>query len=178
VGARAAKAKLPIEVTDDALKQAGAKVMHQGQVTCFNGQAVYLAAGRVERYLADVEVQVVPSLALAIVNTTTDVIFCGALLQVRPMLFADRDSATLDVFAEVGDLEEVRVKRLPPIRGKAAGDATLLEAHVELPRIAIHSLHTAITAPLGKSVLVGGMTDPQAKKGEMLYLVLKVSASK
>jgi hypothetical protein len=175
VDGRAAKSKLPVEVAEGALKKSGARIAYQAQVTCFNGQAVYVAAGRVEGYVADVEVQAVPNLTVA--NTTSGVVFCGAVLRVRPMLFTDRDCAVLDVYAEVGDLEEVRVKRLA-IRGKAARDATLPEAHVEIPRIATHSLHTAITAPLGKSVLVGGMTDPQAKKGEMLYLVLKVSASK
>jgi len=85
-------------------------------------------------------------------NTAADEMASGAFLQVRPTILPDRDAAMVDVIAEV--------------------------SKVKSPEVAYHIVHTGVVVPLGKTVLLGGMTAPNAKKGEVMYLVLRVSATK
>jgi hypothetical protein len=39
----------------------------------------------------------------------------------------------------------------------------------------LHTLHTSVRAPVGKPVLVGGMTLAHGPKGKSVYLLLQVS---
>jgi hypothetical protein len=53
-----------------------------------------------------------------------------------------------------------------------------LKLDVEMPSVFVHTFATTAKVPLGKPVLIGGMTQPGAEKGKVLCLVLEVTAAK
>lgn len=169
------KREVPCLVTDAVLDKAGAKVLFQGEITAFNGQTVHLGSGLIQTYLADVE-PVVAESALA-VNPTVGAVQNGAVLQVRPILTSGGKETVIDVRSEVVDLKQMRVKPFPEF-GQAVHTGKPIKVDLEFPEVYFHTFRTTVRVPLDKPVLISGMTDPHAKKGEMLYLVLKVSASK
>lgn len=168
-------ARLPIEVTDEALQMAGAAVAYQAQVTCLNGRAASATSGRAQAYVQEVEVTSVPNTATA--NATIGVGFSGAVLQVRPTILPNQGAVLLEVCAEVTEVVNVRTVPVPHLVRGADGDKPV-HTEVQLPEVAAHALRTSVVVPLGKTVLLGGMTAPNAKKGEVLCLVLKVAATK
>jgi len=158
-----------------ALSQAGAKTVHQGHVRCFDCQTVHLLSGKYQAYLAGVT-PVVAQGSLGC-DTYASAVLSGAALQVKPVLIPNEESVTLSVASYVGEVEEIRTRPLPEL-GQVTGNAGAVKVDLDLPSLFVHTFATTIKVPLGKPVLIGGMTQPGAEKGKVLCLVLEVTAAK
>ena len=168
------KREVPCPVTDAALEKAGAAVRYQGEVTAFNGQMVCMNCWINRAYLADAKPVVINGATLF--EPTIGALWDGAVLQVKPMLIADGGEVRVDVRSQVVEHDVVRIDLFGDV-GQVEGTGQPGRAYLEFPQLSCHEFRTTVRLPLDKPVLISGMTDPQAKKGEMLYLVLKVSAS-
>ena len=165
----------PMVVSPAVLEEAAVKTVAQGHVQCRDGQTVHLLSGEYQVYM-DAVTPVVSDGAVGI-EPKTQCLFIGAALQVEPVLSPDGQSATLDLYSYVVDLREMRSKPLPDF-AQVKGVAQPMKIDLELPSVLVHTFATTAKVPLGKPVLIGGMTQPGAEKGKILCLVLEVTAAK
>jgi hypothetical protein len=194
------------EIDRDALEKVGGKAGHfRAETVCFNGQTVHVASGRARRVISSVTAVVGTSAAAY--EPTADTVRGGLVLQVTPVLNPDHAAVTLDVQSTFADVDPPAAERAAG--GAAAGARDAAGAGgaaggaagrgkgdgAGLPLAAEHSvgdglavdryhavsqeLRTTINLPLGRPVLVGGMTlDPNAKGGDspQLYLVVELTS--
>ena len=168
---------------------------YRGRITCFSGQTVHVASGS----RRSVVVSVIPVVGSApAYQPVIAVPNLGIVLEVTPSLLPGANEAFLDVYSTVTKWGEPD----PPIQigsrfpagqqpvGMAGetvetpgGTASVTVDRVNIPT---QQLATTLRVPLGKPVLVGGLTlDPaeieSAEPGEgnrrQLYLVMRVSAA-
>lgn len=172
----------------------------RGQVTCFNGQTVHIVSGRLHTLLQG---------AIPVVATggpgyqpLTISPHVGALLQVTPSVVPNGDSALLDVQSTVthwdplGEPVELFAPGTQQERGVVGdsglsaasaggiavagrGQGALPVSQVDRMNVAAQQLATTLRVPLGRPVLVGGLTYPGAddaarQEDAQLYLVVEV----
>jgi len=160
------------EVAPAALKDAGAQTVYSGQVRCLDCQTVHLVAAEYQAYVADVE----PA-ADGTLNPWVSAMLIGPMLEVRPVLSPDGQSVVLDVRSFVTELKGMRSWPLPDFR-RTEDNADTQKPAIDIPCVYVHTFASTAKAPLGKLVLIGGMTQPGAEKGKVLCLVLEVTAVK
>jgi len=165
----------PQEVSAAALEKAGAKVAYRGRITCFDRQKVHFQSGRISTYLQDAE-PVVAAQALG-ADPTVGVVFVGAALQVRPVLAPDAASAVLDLYSSVSELKGLRERSLPDF-GQVEGKGGSAKLSLEMPDVIVNTFRASVRVPVGKPVLIGGITAHAPGKGKVVYLVLEVKATK
>lgn len=163
--------KAPTVLTDKQADDLEEKAIYRGQLTCFDRQTTHLASGRVQTFMGDIE-PVVGEGAVGY-NPTVGSVLVGALLEVTPSLDTDRKGVTLNVRSIISETEETRTRR---VASPASDKITSTSIDVELPQFMLHTFRTTLRAPVGRSVLIGGMTSPAAELGKELYLVLRVVA--
>jgi len=173
----AGKQTVPVEVTEAALAAAQAKVIYRGQITCFDRQRVHVATGKSYVYIQDAE----PVIAESAVGWDAQInaYLMGAMVEIVPALSPDGKAVTLDLQSHVSEAgaENRKATLTAAIGGKSPGTGTAT-TEIDLPQHLLHTLSTSIRMPLGKPVLIGGMTSPTASDGKVLYLILEISASK
>jgi hypothetical protein len=163
------------EVNADALAKLGDKVLHyRGQTSCFNGQTVHLASGRGRTSITDIEA--VTGDQVGLYNAVPQIVQAGAMLQLTPMLGQDGKQAVVDLQSVVSEWDE-------PAAGKEVLEPTTrpgaASAIVDRINVVVQQLRTTVQVPVGKPVLVGGMTfEPTAKtpNAPQLYLIIEVTA--
>jgi hypothetical protein len=163
------------EVSDAALKDAAAGTVYQGYVRGFDGHVLHVVAGEFRSYVS--HMQPVVGEGVFVCEPQMSSILIGAALEVRPVVSADGQSVTLDVHSFVTELKEMRSRPLPDI-GQVQGAAQAIKLDLDVPSVLVHTFSTMAKVPLGKPVLIGGMTQPGAEKGKVLCLVLEVTAVK
>jgi hypothetical protein len=173
----AGKQTVPVEVTDAALAAAQAKVIYRGQITCFDRQRVHVVTGKSYVYIQDAE----PVISESAVgwNAQINAYLMGAMVELVPALSPDGKAVTVDLQSHVSEAggENRKATLTAAIGGKSPGTGTAT-AEIDLPQHLLQTLSTSIRMPLGKPVLIGGMTSPTAADGKVLYLILEISASK
>lgn len=157
--------KLPAETTWAA-----------GQTTCFSGQTVFVSSGRGRTWVHHVT-PVVGTNAVAY-DATAQLIQSGAVIQVTPLLSPDGATAVLDLTSVVSDWGSTGK---PYSVGGAAGEATTrpadqISAAVDRLNVGVQQLRTTVRLPVGKMVLVGGMTREPGTDTRQLYLLAEVRA--
>jgi hypothetical protein len=162
----------PPEVTAAALEKAGAKVIYGVQLSCFSGQTVHVARSLATTHTADVEMDEKSE----DVHPGIETIPRGLKFQARPTLATDGKTATVDIQCQTMGMK-VRDFPLSMEKGAAEGTASST-ANVELPEYDEQEFRTTIRVPLDKQVIVAGTAAPQGDKTGVLYLVIKVTASK
>jgi hypothetical protein len=170
-----AKRTVPQEVTEAALKDAGAKVVYRGQITCCDGQTVHLATGRNQALV--VETTPVVSEHAAAYAPTAGTAFWGAALEVQPVLAANGKSAQVRVYSAVTEPATIH-KAVLEVHNTADPKAPGSRTDLDLPEYYLHTFETSLRLPLGKCILVGGATAPKTADGKVMYLLLQVTASK
>jgi hypothetical protein len=163
------------EIDSSALSKLGSKVVHyRGQTSCFNGQTVHLVSGRGRTAIT--KVTAVTGDNVGLYDPDAQVVQSGAMLQITPMLSQDGKQAVVDLQSVVSEWDPapagVEVKE--PTTRPSAATATLDRVNV-----LVQQLRTTVQVPVGKPVLVGGMTfEPSTKGGNspQLYLIIEVSA--
>jgi hypothetical protein len=173
------KRTVPQEVTEEALKDAGALVIYHGQTTCFDRQAVHLATGRGQAVVSDMSPVVAESAIGWTANQST--VLWGALLEVTPALSPDGQAVTLKIHSVITEDQAMRHTTLSSTVGGGKTDGKSPEVSsvsLDLPEFMLHTFRTSVRAPLDKTFIAAGMTSPKAVDGKVLYLVLHVTASK
>ncbi|HUX02453.1 MAG: hypothetical protein WBD63_07170 [Phycisphaerae bacterium] len=162
----------PPEVTAAALEKAGAKVIYGVQLSCFSGQTVHVARSLVTTYVADVEIDEKSGDVSPVMGS----IPTGLVFQVSPTLATDGKTATVDIRCQTVGM---KARDFPLSIGKGAAEGTASStANLELPECDEQKFRTTIRVPLDKQVIVAGAAAPQGDKTGVLYLVIKVTASK
>ena len=172
-----AKRTVPLEITPAALAAADAKVIYRGQITCFDRQRVHLVTGKAQVYVADA----IPVVAESAVGWDAQInsILMGAMVEIVPALSPDGKAVTLDLQSHVSEAGgENRKATLNSAIGGKDQNGNTAKADIELPEFLLQTFSTSVRMPLGKPVLIGGMTSPMASNGKVVYLILEVTASK
>jgi hypothetical protein len=149
----------------DALPQN--TVHYTGQIVCFSGQTVHVAAGRARNVVTSVTPVVAPgSVAM---QPSVQYTHYGVSLEINPTV--STDSATLDLSSVVSDAANPG-----PADTTQPGIPT-----VDRASAVVQNFHTTVQVPLNKPVLVGGSTsDPAADQasGKELYLIVEADTAK
>jgi hypothetical protein len=149
---------------------------YAGQITCFNGQTVHIISGRLESVLQG-GIPVVGGTEVGYQPVLLTPHF-GVLLQVTPSALPGDEGVMIDVQSTV-------TRRDPPektVRLTTVGSDEDRDTVVQVDRLNVTSQQfaTSMRMPLGKPVLVGGLTfsggEPGSPDGQ-LYLVIEVQPS-
>jgi len=188
------RSRLPVDPA--ALDELAQEVPgYRGRITCFSGQTVHVASGG----RRSVVVSVIPVVGSApAYQPIQAVLNLGVVLEVTPSLLPGTDEAILDLYSTVTKWGEpdppIQIEsRFPPGQQPAGMSGETVEtpggtASVTVDRVNIptQQLATTLRAPLGKPVLVGGLTlepgemepsEPNDANRKQLYLVVQVSAA-
>jgi hypothetical protein len=170
----------------------------RGQIVCLNNQTVHIVAGD-RRNVHTGSIPVVGGSEAGYQPITANV-NVGALLQVCPACIPGMNSVIVDIESTVTNwhegLEPLKIEStsspadvpIDPIQGAASikqpgktSSVTLMD-HLQMPA---HQIACTLKVPLGKPVLVGGLTldptkfeAPEDKKileRKQLYLIIRVS---
>lgn len=149
------------------------------EITCIDRQIVHIASGPARNTVSDLE-PVVGNGSISF-SPTVSYLQSGATLVVRPILMPR--GALVDIESVVSDAGDAEVTRKIP--SAASSQPTLRHPVERIDRVnmLIHHFSTTALLPLGKPVIVGGMTlEPGAKEnkhadGRELYLILQVDAA-
>lgn len=163
------------EVTPTMLAAAGAKTKYTVKACGFSGRAFHAAAGPVKSYVTNVE-PVVAEKAAAY-RPIVQKLLLGAALAVRPTLCPGRDEAVLSIRSVVG---EPKAPEAPPVQVVLRADTEKASSPVRsLDRLdlLVHTLRSTVRVRLGKATLIGAMTAAGAKGGELLCLIVEVTAT-
>ncbi len=161
----------PVILSDQQVQDLEDNVIYRGSLTCFDRQTTHLASGRVQTLVSDAE-PVVSEQAVGY-NPELASFLVGALLEVTPSLAADRTGVTVDLRSVVSETETMRTS---PVSSREGRNAESSFVEVDLPQFLLQTFRTTLRAPLGKAVLVGGMTSPGDLVSKELYLVLEIHA--
>ena len=151
----------------------------QAQTICFSGQTVHVVSGRSQSYVADltpVVAQNAVGYQPTIGNATS-----GVTVQLKPQLVST-DSAVVDLASMVIELgEPLRQLNVTGFSNPTTQPDTTLHIGpaIQTVNVVQQEFHTTVRLPLGKKILVGGMTlEPAAKDqaGRQLFLVMEVDA--
>ena len=159
-------------------------VGYRGEVTCFNAQAVSLVSGRTHSAITDQQPVVAQNAAA--MSPTVKQVQAGVMLEVLPTLQAGRESAVVDVKTRLAEWNdpgriEVPISLSTTQPGDRAVAGVALSSGIDRLNMVSQDLKTAVRMPLGKPVLVGGLTldpTPAIAGGQQLYLVLRIDATR
>ena len=168
------------EIDPAALKSLPDKARHfHAETLGFSGQTVHVVSGRVRSVAASATAVV----AQGVVGYQPEIAGLGGgiALQVNPRVDFDQQSAVVTLYSTFND-PETSLGPMQIISGAPATQPASGEGNTFQPvNTVLQELRTTVKLPLGKPVLVGGMTlEPAAKNTDLgqLVLVLKVTASK
>lgn len=158
------------EVPDAMLDKS--RIYCQMQTICFSGQTVHVSSGREQSIVDDFE-SIVGSGSVGIDPTVTRVL-SGVRLQVCPQVIPEASMAVLDITSTVSEA-------MPPeqvaITGGTSTSPQNISAKIDRENVLRQNVQTTARVPLGKRVLIGGMTfEPMKQDGRQLYLVVQLSA--
>ncbi len=163
---------------------------HQGRLNCYNDQTVHLVSGN----RRTVVTSVIPTVGFYSAAYTPQVAYpnVGVLLQVRPTVDPNRQSAVLNVTSTVTEWQEPG-EPITITTKFEGGENKGITTHggttqVTVDRVNLNTQHlgTTVRVPVSKPVLVGGLssvgTDVKTKnqpeeKDRQLYLIIKITVN-
>ncbi len=161
---KGAGGKALIEITDDAMNLF--KVTASGRTTAFAGQLTHVQSQMTRSYIHSIE----PVVATSAVGYSVDVreALTTAALEVRVDLSNDQKFATVNLLSRMSESQVMDAK---------GGDALEPAGSIQ-PRVSGElSSRTTVRIPVGKRMLIGGMTFPRSASGTVTCLVIQVNAS-
>lgn len=129
-------------------KSSMAEIVKAQNLTVFNGQRANIVNQDHITYLQDFEVEIAQGAVIA--DPVLGVITDGTILDVRPVVSADRRFVTMEVRPTVADLVQ-------PIRLFRTSLAIGNEVEIMLPEMQIQRVRTTVTIPDGATLMLGGM---------------------
>jgi len=183
------------EIDPAALQKLGPKALYaHGQITCAGGQTVHLLSGHVKTLVENLDASV--GTGATAYQPEVDEVLEGAAVQVTPRI--QGESANVDVLGFVsgwgtpGQPYRFVQRDAEPAPAAHPGDPDNAGSVATMDRMNVlaQEFCTSAHLPLGKAVIIGGMTlepegsgaaadpkaDPKALNGRQLYLVLRVDA--
>jgi hypothetical protein len=160
----ASQHKAMIEVSDEALKSM--KIAASGRTTSFAGQLTHVHSQQTRSYIHSVE----PVVATSAVGYSVNIreALTSAALEVRVDLSPDQKLATVNLNSRVSESQVMDNK----------DERAIEPVQVVQPRVSSElSSRTTVRVPVGKRVLLGGMTFPMSTGGTMTCLVIQVNVS-
>ncbi len=130
----------------------------------FNNTRAHMQALRATSYIADFGVEIAQAAAVA--NPEINVVRDGVVLDVRPVVSADRRFITMELRPTVMEL-------LTPIPTFTTTLGTGQPVSIQLPTVTLQSVRTTVTMPDGGSILLGGMKLAERQKQESGVPILK-----
>ncbi len=160
------------EISRDRLTALPLGARHaSGRITCISGQTVHVISGQLETKVQG---------AIPVVGTTPGyqptvlTPHFGVLLELTPLVLPDQDSVLVDLHSSVTQ-SDARADAI-----KLSGNNDTKDPAVQVDRIqsGAQQLATSLSLPLGKLVLVGGMSLDvgAAEHDQQLYLILGTTA--
>ena len=156
----------------DAPRDPDARSGYSATITCQNGQTVHTLAGGQTLAVTNLTPVVGGTQKAVGYQPSISLIQEGAALQVTPISNRSGKFVTLDVHSRVTLLKDVERR---PQQGKSELDAVV--AAIDRPQVLTQRLSTTLRLPVGKVMLVGGMTfegQPTAQDPN-LYLFVNVA---
>jgi tetratricopeptide (TPR) repeat protein len=120
------------------------------KITCFNTQRANLTVRTQIAYISDFDVQAQQNVSIA--DPVVDTIEDGLILEVRPVISADRRYITVETKPTIALLKRP-LRTLTTTLG-AAGSTPVT---IQLPELLIQRIRTTVTVPDGGSFLIGGV---------------------
>lgn len=120
----------------------------------FNGQRAYVQISTSHRYISAYGA-VTEKGGQTRYDPVQSVVESGVLLDVQATVSAGRDATTVSLHPQVSALLEM--KQLP-WNGRPAGSDLMIQE----PQIRSTELHTTVSIPAGRTLLIGGLEDPRA----------------
>jgi hypothetical protein len=155
------------------------RIYCEGRTVCFSGQVVHVASGRGRTVVTDM-VPIVGTSAAAF-DPQASLMQSGVSLQIAPQLVPGAESAIVDVHSYASELAEPgAIGVSAAVATQPAGGAQASSA-VDRVNALSQQMKTTLRVPLGKLVVVGGMTlDPaSAEQHErQLCLLMEVTEVK
>jgi type II secretory pathway component GspD/PulD (secretin) len=118
------------------------------RITVFNTERANVTILNQVSYIKDFDAEIAQ--AAAIVEPVVDVIQDGVILDVRPIVSADRKFITLELRPTVANLRR-------PIPTFVASVANGTPVTIELPQLEIQRIRTTVTIPDNSTLLLGGL---------------------
>jgi len=125
------------------------------RITVFNTERANVTVLNQVSYIKDYDAEIAQ--AAAITEPVVDVIQDGVVLDVRPIVSADRRYITMDLRPTVAQLTR-------PIPVATVSVATGTPVTLELPRLEIQRVRTTVTIPDNATVLLGGLKFSEEQK--------------
>ena len=166
------------EVPDALLTDA--KLYSSGQTLGFNGQTVHVASGRANTIVTGIEPIVAQQAVGYKLETAT--VQSGVALQVTPQVLREGKMISLDLHSIVTELDDGAPLPDPRVLGQDGPTTKPIEQAIgNRSRVASQEFSTTARVPVGKKVLIGGMTFDPGASGDgarQLYLVIEANAIK
>jgi hypothetical protein len=150
---------------------------YQGQVTCFNTQTVNVTSGNARTVVWGMVSNTGGGANSVAYDPQSSIVQAGMLLEVTPVLTPDGSTVMLDlqsVASDWGGFTGNPGSGPRPTTRPASGPPDI--DHVQM---LVQQLRTSVALPVGKPILVGGMTYTPWFEGEddgQLYLVIEADA--
>jgi len=145
-------------------EQRSARTVTAPKVTASNGQRVHVSVITQRSYVQDYELVsggtglVVSEVADPVIDTFQD----GVVLDVRPVISADRKYITVDIRPTLASLINGIISTVTISLGTLNNAASLVE--IDLPEISLQQAFTSVTVPDGGTVLLGGFRSLNERK--------------
>ncbi len=173
-------AGMPVDAAALAALPAEA-IRYRGQITCFNGQTVYLVSGNIESAI----VSAIPVVGGGHVGYQPIIAepHIGVLLEITPAALPDEEGVLIDLHSTITHWGRPGKPQTIGTAGESGGTA------IEIDRLNVSAQQfaTSLRLPPGKPVLIGGINfssdvgggtkSTEAGNGNGLYLVVSVRAS-
>ena len=158
----------------DLAKVPGEGLVYRGLLSCFDRQAVHIAAGEMKTYVTGADCQVVNDSGSCALRPIVEKMQTGMTLEVRPIVSKQGNQVTLGISANF--LQPDGSEKVDVI-GASLDDKGMKTPGMSLDRLNVHTVSFQLTAkiPLGKWAMVAAATAEQFGKGKQLCLVMKVS---
>ncbi len=169
-----AKTSIPLQVDPKALEKIKVPPRYQAQTTCYSGQTVYVASGRGQTVVTSVQAVVTENVGTF--QPMTKMVHWGAILEVNALLSRETSVVVVDLHSIVSEPKESADKPIPGANVSGAVKNGSNEGQVNRLNFSIQDMRTSLKVPLGKPVIVGGMTF--SGTDSPLYLLIEVSSSK
>ncbi|MGE3166409.1 MAG: hypothetical protein AB7O52_16010 [Planctomycetota bacterium] len=155
-----------------SVEESQSRIVTAPRVTASNGQRVYVSVITQRAYIQDYELVsggtglVVQEVADPVIGTFQD----GVILDVQPVISADRKYITLDVRPTIASLVNGVISTVEISLGSITQAAQQVE--IDLPEISLQQAFTSVTVPDGGTVLLGGFRALDEQKYESYIPVL------
>lgn len=164
-------------IDDAALQRLPGAILWRGHIICTTGQHARLTCGRA--YTVPTNIDAVVTTTDAAFVSKSQELLDGATIDVQPSLSPDASAVSLDLRSDItrfGPPPQSPPFEIPvPVSPTGATSGGI--ARIDRLNLGVQTLATAIRGPTGRSILIGGASDPDAPPADprQLYLIIRAT---